>query len=124
VLESAGTVNGRISLDKRTQVGGDLETVNGHLLLEEARIGGQLRTVNGDITVGANSRVHRGILVEKGKGWGMGAHRNVPTIVIGPHAVVEGTLRFAREVKLYVSSTATIGPVEGATPVRFDGSSP
>ena len=124
VLESAETVNGRITLDPRTQVGGSLETVNGDLLLEEARVSGQLRTINGDINVGADSRVGGGILIEKSKGWGIGLHRNVPTVVIGPRAVVDGTLRFEREVKLYVSRSATIGPVEGATPVLFDGEAP
>jgi DUF4097 and DUF4098 domain-containing protein YvlB len=124
VLESAETVNGRISLDKRTQVGGSLETVNGDLLLDEARVAGRLRTVNGDITVGADSRVGGGILIEKSKGWSFGSTQHVPTVVIGPRAVVDGTLRFEREVRLYVSGTATIGPVEGATPVAFEGDAP
>ena len=124
VLESAETVNGRISLEKRVQVGGDLETVNGDLLLDEAKVDGQLRTVNGDITVGAASRVGGGILVEESKGWSLSKSKLVPKIVIGPGAVVEGTLKFEREVKLYVSHTATIGKVEGATPIRFDGDQP
>jgi hypothetical protein len=124
VMESAETVNGRISLDKRAQVGGHLETVNGDLLLDEAKVDGQLRTVNGDITVGPSSRVGGGILVEETKGWKFGTAKRVPKIVIGPNAVVEGTLRFEREVKLYVSNTATIGKVEGATPMRFDGDQP
>ena len=38
-----------------------------------------------------------------------------PTIVIGPHAVVPGTLEFRREVVLKVSDSAQIGPVKGAT---------
>ena len=117
-------MNGRISLDKRAQVGGHLETVNGDLLLDEAKVDGQLRTVNGDITVGAASRVGGGILVEETKGWKFGTNKRVPKVVIGPSAVVDGTLRFEREVKLYVSSTATTGKVEGATPIRFDGDQP
>jgi hypothetical protein len=32
---------------------------------------------------------------------------------------VTGVLRFKREVELLVSDSATIGPVEGATPVMF-----
>ena len=104
VLESAETVNGRITLEKRAQVGGRTETVNGDLLLDEAKVDGQLRTVNGDITVGAASHVGGGILIEDTKGWKLGSTKRVPKIVIGPGAVVDGTLRFEREVKLYVSS--------------------
>jgi hypothetical protein len=37
---------------------------------------------------------------------------------------VKGTLRFERPVELYVSDRATIGPVEGATPVKFSGDRP
>ena len=124
VVESAETVNGRITLDKRSQVGGHLETVNGDLVLDEARVDGQLRTVNGDITVGAASRVGGGILIEDTKGWKFGSNKHVPKVVIGPGAVVDGRLRFEREVKLYVSSSATIGKVEGATPIRFEGDQP
>jgi DUF4097 and DUF4098 domain-containing protein YvlB len=124
VLESAETVNGRITLDKRTQIGGSISTVNGDLTLDESRVEGELKTVNGDITVGADSRVGGGILVEKPHGWSHGSNKTIPKIVIGPRAVVEGTLRFEREVKLYVSRSATIGKVEGATPVMFDGEAP
>ena len=45
-------------------------------------------------------------------------------VVIGPGAVVKGTLKFQREVKLYVSDRATIGPVEGATVNKFSGEHP
>jgi DUF4097 and DUF4098 domain-containing protein YvlB len=124
VVESAETVNGRISLDKRAQVGGHVATVNGDVSLDEARVDGQLKTVNGDITVGPSSRVGGGILVEDARSSNPGTQKRVPKIVIGPNAVVDGTLRFEREVKLYVSNTATIGKVEGATPVRFDGDEP
>ena len=85
---------------------------------------GELKTVNGDITVGADSRVGGGILVEKPHGWSHGSNKTIPKIVIGPRAVVEGTLRFEREVKLYVSRSATIGKVDGATAIMFDGEAP
>jgi hypothetical protein len=38
--------------------------------------------------------------------------------------VVEGPLEFEREVKLYVSDTAKVGEIKGATPVRFSGEKP
>jgi hypothetical protein len=48
----------------------------------------------------------------------------VPKIVIGPHAVVQGNLTFQREVELYVSDSATVGKIEGATAKKFSGSAP
>jgi hypothetical protein len=44
--------------------------------------------------------------------------------VIGPHAVVQGTLEFRREVELYVSDSAQIGAVKGATAQKFSGANP
>jgi len=58
--------------------------------------------------------VRRGILVEKPRGISFGRLR-VPRIVIGPNAVVEGELRFEREVELFVHPKARIGKVVGAT---------
>ena len=101
-----------------SRIGGSLETVNGRMSLTEATVGGGLETVNGDITVGANSRVEGGILVDKpSKNWSVGKQRN-PKVTIEAGAVVNGTLRFEREVDLYVSPSATIGSVEGVPPVR------
>ena len=40
-----------------------------------------------------------------------------------PGAVVQGDLRFEREVTLYVSDKATIGRVSGATAIIFAGES-
>jgi hypothetical protein len=37
-----------------------------------------------------------------------------PRNVIGPDATVQGTLRFDREVELFVHPSAKIGPVAGA----------
>ena len=49
---------------------------------------------------------------------------DVPRIVIGRGSVVGGTLNFERPVKLYVSDKATIGPVQGATAVKYSGERP
>ena len=114
----SGTVNGGVELGKGSRIGGSLETVNGRMSLTEATVGGGLETVNGDITVGANSRVDGGILVDKpSKNSSIRKQRN-PRITIEAGAVVNGTLRFEREVDLYVSPSATIGSVEGVPPVR------
>lgn len=125
VAEGVSAVNGSIVLGKAAEVGGRLETVNGKMTLEAAHVAGGLETTNGDIEVGAGSRVEGGILVEKPRGnnW-FGGKRRPPTVVIGPDAVVEGELKFEQPVHLYVSDRARIGPVSGASAVRFSGERP
>jgi hypothetical protein len=122
------TVNGTIKLDAGVDVGGALKNVNGEMILTGAPVGGGLVTVGGDIDVAAASRVEGGIHVENSSGGWLGSlfghDTGKPRIVIGPGAIVQGELRFDREVTLYVSDTATIGPVTGATPVRFSGDKP
>ncbi|WP_243040319.1 hypothetical protein [Dyella sedimenti] len=119
------TTNGGIRLGKGADVRGRVGNVNGSISLDAAHVGGGLRTTNGDVTVGANSRVEGGILVDKPGGWfSWNSNHRPPHVVIGPHAVVQGTLEFRREVVLEVSDTAQIGPVKGATPVKFSGDAP
>jgi acetyltransferase-like isoleucine patch superfamily enzyme len=117
------TVNGHIDLDPGSDVSGDVANINGSIRLEGTHVGGGINTVNGNVDVGRGSHVERGIHVQ-GKHSGIDFNRRLPRIVIGPGATVNGTLRFDREVKLYVSDTATIGRVEGATPIRFSGDQP
>jgi outer membrane lipoprotein SlyB len=38
--------------------------------------------------------------------------------------VIQGTLTFERPVDLYVSDSATVGKIEGATAQKFSGSAP
>lgn len=123
VSGEVNAVNGSIHLAPGADVGGRLENVNGAIVLDGAHVAGGLGTVAGDITVGANSRVEGGILVDKSRGWFSGNSRT-PMVVIGPHAVVQGTLEFRRKVVLKVSDSAQIGPVKGATPVKFSGATP
>ncbi|MBD8882266.1 hypothetical protein IHE49_17425 [Rhodanobacter sp. 7MK24] len=118
-------VNGAISLARGAQVNGHLSNVNGGINLDNAHVAGGLETVAGDITVGANSHVEGGILVDQPhNGWFHFGSDHKPTIVIGPHAVVRGTLEFRREVVLKVSESAQIGPVKGATVEKFSGAAP
>lgn len=140
--ESADTVNGRVSVGARVRISGDLESVNGALTvgdgsditgkvanvngtirLTSAHVGGGIETVNGDIDVGGGSRVEGGILVEKPSGW-FNSSSKPPRIVIGPRAVVQGTLDFRRDVELLISDSATVGTIKGATPTRFSGDTP
>ncbi len=118
------TVNGNIHLGKGAEVGGRASNVNGAITLDGAHVAGGLGTVGGDITVGAGSRVEGGIVVDKPGGWFHFGQQRPPHVVIGPHAVVQGTLDFRREVVLQVSDSAQIGRVKGATPVKFSGNQP
>lgn len=122
VSGKVNAVNGSIRLDHGADVGGRVENVNGTIALDGAHAGGGIGTVSGDITVGADSRVEGGILVDKNRSWF--SNSRPPVVVIGPHAVVQGTLEFRRDVVLKVSDSATIGPVKGATPVKFSGATP
>ncbi|OOG53586.1 hypothetical protein [Rhodanobacter sp. C03] len=123
VSGSVDAVNGSLQLAPGADVGGKLSNVNGAIVLDSAHVAGGLGTVGGDITVGANSHVEGGILVDKPGGW-FNFNSRTPLVIIGPHAVVQGTLEFRREVVLKVSDSAQIGPVKGATVVKFSGATP
>lgn len=118
------TVNGSVFVDDGGRVDGDIETVNGAIGLVDTDLAGSIATVNGDITVGIGSHVRGGITVEKpDRTWfpfSFGK-RDPQRIVIARGARVDGPLVFEREVKLYVHASAEIGPVTGATAVRYQG---
>jgi DUF4097 and DUF4098 domain-containing protein YvlB len=119
------TVNGEVSLEKGADVSGKLSNINGKIQLASAHVGGGIITINGDIDVGSGSRVEGGIRVETPTmSIGDSDHHDIPRVVIGPNAIVQGPLKFEHEVKLYVSESATIGPVEGATAEKFSGDRP
>jgi cytoskeletal protein CcmA (bactofilin family) len=116
-------VNGSITLRTGADVGGKVSNVNGTIKLEQAHIGGGIETSSGDVAIGANSRVDGGLVVNEDHSWfHMSTHK--PHIEIGPHATVQGTLQFKREVELYVSDSATVGKIEGATAQKFSGDHP
>ena len=119
-------VNGHISLDKYADVGGRVTNVNGPIQLTGAHVGGGVETTTGDISINGAARVEGGILVNHANSdsWFSFSKPRVPRVVIGPGAVIKGPLHFEREVQLYVSDRASIGPVDGATPIRFSGDRP
>ncbi|WP_206862424.1 hypothetical protein [Lysobacter changpingensis] len=121
---SLSTVNGGIFIDRGGDVRGDIETVNGAIGLVDTDLSGGITTVNGDTTVGVNSHVKGGIRYTKPSTSWFSFNKRDPKIIIGPNAVVEGPLVFERKVELYVHDTAKIGPVTGATAVRYTGSTP
>ena len=119
------TVNGSMTLGSGAEVTGGLTNVNGSIHIYAAHLGGDISTVNGGMEIGPDAHVDGGILVRRNHHSDDGDSRNEPPrIVIGPGSVVKGTLKFEREVRLYVSDRATIGTVEGATPIRFSGDQP
>ena len=118
------TVNGSITIERGGRIGDQVETVNGKIELTGAEIGNGIRTVNGDVLVGEGSTVRGGILIEKPKGNWFSTNSRLPRVVIGPNAVVEGTLEFRREVELYVHESAKVGMIKGATAKAFSGSAP
>ncbi|SEN50801.1 hypothetical protein SAMN02800694_3645 [Luteibacter sp. UNCMF331Sha3.1] len=118
------TVNGRLKLERGADVRGQVSNVNGDIAIDGAHVAGGIETVNADITIGEGSRIEGGILVKKPTMSWFNHNDRTPKIVIGPHAVVQGTLKFEREVELYVSDTATVGRIEGATAKKFSGAAP
>jgi len=125
VTHGVTTVNGAIQLESGADVGGKLQNVNGQITLASAHVGGGLRTVDGDIDISGESRVEGGILVEPSNNALFGAPSpHKPRIVIGAGAVVQGDLRFERDVLLYVNDKATVGPITGATAIRYSGDKP
>jgi cytoskeletal protein CcmA (bactofilin family) len=124
VSGSAASVNGELTLADGAEISGSLANVNGKISLTGAHVGGGIKTVNGSMSITGASRVEGGILVEKPSSDLLQIVRDVPRIVIGPGATVQGDLRFERTVQLFVSDKATIGTVTGATPIAFSGDPP
>lgn len=124
VSGGASSVNGELSLGDGADVSGALSNVNGKITLASAHVAGGIKTVNGGMNISGASRVEGGILVEKPSSELIQLVHDVPRIVIGPGATVQGDLRFERTVQLFVSDKATIGSVTGATPIPFTGDTP
>jgi cytoskeletal protein CcmA (bactofilin family) len=124
VSGSAASVNGDLTLGDGAELSGSLSNVNGKISLAGAHVGGGIKTVSGSMNITGASHVEGGILVEKPSSELVALVRDVPRIVIGPGATVQGELRFERPVRLFVSDKATIGTVTGATPIPFTGESP
>jgi cytoskeletal protein CcmA (bactofilin family) len=117
------TVNGRLNVENGAEVRGDVRNVNGRIRVAAAHLGGGIETVSGSVELGPNARVDGGIHVHKDSG-SQFSENPPPRVVVGPGSVIGGTLNFERPVRLYVSDRATIGPVQGATAVKFSGDQP
>jgi cytoskeletal protein CcmA (bactofilin family) len=123
------TETGDLVLERGSEVAGDLSSDSGTIRIDGARVGGRVSTTSADIHIGPDSRLDGGILVDKRNVAGLSfgdvrlgvpiGRSTPPRVIIGARAKVAGVLRFKRKVELLVSESATIGPVEGATPVMF-----
>ena len=119
------TVNGALRLAPGADVGGTLSNVNGALTVDGAHVAGRLRSVNGPISVLNGGRVDGGILLERPHDFFSSSPSRPPRVVIGRDVRIDGTLKFEREVRLYVSDQVKhLGPIEGATPVSYTGDTP
>jgi hypothetical protein len=78
----------------------------------------KLATVDGSVRREKDARVSAGVQTIRGK------LRLENGADVAGGLRVRGTLNFGRPVRLYVSDRATIGPVQGATPIRFSGDQP
>jgi hypothetical protein len=126
---AVSAVNGRITIDNGGNVSDGVSNVNGQIELEGAVVGGNLETVNGDVSLEDKSVVKGDLVVEKNSGWGWGKSKSrKPRIVVGPGSRVEGKIILKREVELFISETAEVGGVEGEMgmddAIRFSGKRP
>lgn len=134
ISKDIATVDGNIILKKNVDVGGSVSNVKGDIKLYAAHVRGGIKTVRGDVTINEGSRVDAGIFVDKETTITIledgtivtepSAQAYKPRIIIGPHVVIAGKLEFYREVDLYVSSSAQVGEIMGATAQMFSGASP
>jgi DUF4097 and DUF4098 domain-containing protein YvlB len=124
VSGSVSSVNGELTLGEGADVSGSLSNVNGKITLTAAHVGGGIKTVSGSMNITGASRVEGGILVQKPSSELVQLVLDVPRIVIGPGATVQGELRFERTVQLFISDNARVGTVTGATAVPFTGEAP
>ncbi len=122
-------VNGSIDVEKGTTIDRDVSNVNGKIELTGSQIGGDLSTVNGDVILADGTVLRGDLIVEKPGGWNWGWKKNKPPkVVIGPGSRVLGRIKLEREVELYISETAEVGGVEGemsmSDAMRFSGDRP
>lgn len=124
-----GAVNGSIKIGMGSTVAKNVGNVNGQIELSGAEVGGDIETVNGDVTLQDEAVVKGDLVVDKNNSWGWGKSKSrKPRIVIGPGSRVEGKIILKRKVELFISDTAEVGGVEGEMTMddaeRFSGKRP
>ena len=114
-------VNGSLGAAPGTRIDGSAGIVNGDMALCGTVVSGKLSFVNGTVWLAAGSSVLGDIIAKQPQG---SNHNLPPVVVIGPHAIVGGSIMFERPGQLYVSDSAVIHGVSGVTPVKFAGDGP
>jgi len=107
-------------LRRGARIAGHMQNVNGSIEVQGADVAGELQTINGDIALESGSRVG-GIWIEKpghNSTW-FGTEPRNPKVKIEQGVVLQGPLRFEREVDLYVASGVALPKVEGVPPRRY-----
>ena len=115
-------VNGELRAASGTRLNGSAATVNGDMALCGTLVSGHLGFVNGTVWLADSSTVQGDITAKQPKG---GSDNNPPPVVIiGPRAIVGGSIIFERPGQLYVSDSAVIHSVQGVTATKFSGDAP
>lgn len=114
-------VNGSLGAASGTRIEGSAAIVNGDMALCGTAVSGKLSFVNGTIWLADGSAVLGDITAKQPQG---SNHNLPPVVVIGPHAIVGGSIIFERPGQLYVSDSAVIHSVTGVTPMKFTGAAP
>lgn len=115
-------VNGNLGAAAGTQIRGSATIVNGDMALCGTVVSGQLTFVNGTVWLADSSTVQGDITAKLPKS--SNGNNPPPVVVVGPHAIVGGSIIFERPGQLYVSDSAVIHSVQGTTATRFSGAAP
>ncbi len=128
VTGEVSAVNGRISLGSGSTISDDVSNVNGEIKLSGAEVGGDLSTVNGDVLIVDKAVLKGDLTIEKRSGWGTHKNKHKSKVIVGPGSRVAGNIILEQEVELYISETADVGGVSGVMSmddaVRFSGARP
>lgn len=113
VENDVSTVNGNISLASNSTVKDDVSTVNGDIELTSTTVGGDIETRNGSITLENGSVVEGNILFEErdqDKRWGNNSR--LPTLTIDANSNVLGKIILEQKVVLEIENKALLAKVE------------
>ncbi len=122
-------VNGRIEANGGTVIGSGVSNVNGEIELSGAEVGGDVSTVNGDVLLNDGTTVLGDVVIEKAKRWNWGSKRlRKPKVIVGPGSRIDGEVVAEREIELYISESAQVGGVRGEISIddaiRYSGDRP
>lgn len=118
------SVNGDIATATGVHIKGSVTNVNGTITLCATQVGKDVQFVNGTLLIAEHSTVAGDVIVKKPEFNSTDSSSVPPVMVVGPHATVAGTITFERAGTLYVSDSAVIHAVQGVTPQKYSGTLP